>query len=214
MNFMTKTLAAATLAVGFAAGAHAAPVTTSPGDLIAGGPVVTAGFIYFDADDSSTLVSVDFAGTIFQNNPAGNADSVGAVKTSAPGAVNTGDIVQFTLNNLSTGLTATTGIANPDGIYYAVYSTNLADLIDVSLISAAGQSAIAAVLAAAGGDASKVTYVAFEDRNATHDSDYDYNDLIFAFAPINVTVPVPEPASMALLGAGLLGLGLARRRRG
>lgn len=54
------------------------------------------------------------------------------------------------------------------------------------------------------------TLVSFEDLL---NGPFEFNDLSFTFSNTTSMPSVPEPATLALLGAGLLSLGLVRRRQ-
>lgn len=192
---MRKVLLGGVFAAGVLAAstdAYAVPQTTNPGNLVANGNV-TAVFAFSDAGDTSQLLSLSFAGVIFNNK----TDAAGTTKSLG----NSAGPIQFQLNNLSTSTSFLNNVADTgsggDGFFHARYFASAADA--GVTFSAATNTAIAALVG-------PVTIVGFEDRRG---GDYDYNDLVFAFSAI---APIPEPASLAVLGATLVGAGFMRRR--
>ena len=200
---MTKaaTLAALGCFAALCVTAHAIPITTKPPTLVATGDV-TAVYIFANAADTSFLneTSPDAMPAIFCNHSheTCTASSAGATKDLG---VQSGPLV-FSLANVTSGTTYISNAPDAAGDYHAVFSTDY---------STFGLGPLPAAAATALSGLPNVTFVAWEDRDATNKSDFDYNDLVFAFS--NTQSAIPEPLSLSLLGAGLLGLVLFGRRK-
>lgn len=205
MKYGFAILAAAAMTVA----ANAAPIMTPPTMITALGGNVTAVYVFADAGDTSSLglgAPTPAVPQIFCNHVMGACTMANAAgDTMSLG--NRSGMLTFTLSNLSTGKMYDSASPDAGGAYHAMISTNYADF-GVGTLPSAAAAALAGL--------SNVTYVGWEDRDATNHSDFDYNDLIFAFsntAPNN-NPGVPEPLTLALMGAGLVGaFGLRRLKK-
>ncbi len=109
------------------------------------------------------------------------------------GAVNAGDTLVFTLDNLNTGqLLSSDPALSADGLNHA-YAADFAGGADGSATLPAGE------------------FIGMEDLSVPG-SDLDYNDDQFVFTNV-AAVATPEPSSFLLLGAGILGLLAIKRRQ-
>lgn len=208
---ITSLAAAAVLAVGLgASGANATAIggSVSDADFAAANPGGTTGWTY--SGQSTAAFTLPGSGTLtlrFSDfpNSFGYSQTNGATPVTVFG---TGAAVGST-TSISPGFTPFIFFFNSDPAGNANDNTRYTNGTGTG--PAAGLAAIDIFFRA-----STNTYSFFyDDGGPPGRDDNDYNDLVVNFTP-NSAPPatVPEPATLALLGAGLVGMGVIRRRKG